>query len=363
MPIGLCYEPRVFMRLRTGWLVVGLALVGAACKDKAPPPVVLSQDGIEITLPPKTDPSHVSLAVKPVTERGPEMGLFTGRLESHFRVLAILDLASTDPQWSGPAAVTIPVDAKLLPKGRTLADVSAVAFGPKQPLWSLPIAVQGTSVRVQVAEPTRVVLVAPLEGITLSGTAFLVLRGTSEMLVKGDCPDYIRPEDAAVKALAAPDKLSIAPDGAITLAAKLTAVALGDGRDLTRPDGVASSGRADAVGASVLFASLFAARNHSVRIAGGAIDYERDGKHVKGYHQWAEAIVDGKAMFVDTTDVAKPRLVPLADAVRDYRLETHRTCAKYPPGASKSLSQWEVAPPPDAGSAAQLPFEVTVPPK
>jgi hypothetical protein len=141
-----------------------------------------------------------------------------------------------------------------------------------------------------------------------------------------------------------PSKLAIEPDGTIRLAAPLARTGHTGSAQL-HADEILARGSGDATDAAVVLGSLLLARGSSVQLVAGDATFAHGARSAKGVLVWAEAIVDGKRMYVDTSDAAHPRLVPSADATKLYALQPHRTCAKYPKGASTDPMQWSDEPP------------------
>jgi Ethanolamine utilization protein EutJ (predicted chaperonin) len=89
-----------------------------------------------------------------------------------------------------------------------------------------------------------------------------------------------------------------------------------------------------------VLAAVWRAQGHPVQIASGQMAYEAAGKKLAGVGQWALVQLDGKVYVADTRDIAKVKLVPAADAIKQLGLTISRTCASYPPGVDARKIDW-----------------------
>jgi len=167
---------------------------------------------------------------------------------------------------------------------------------------------------------------------TLVGTPALVARGASEILFSTDCTKWLTPKQA---------KLTIAEDKTLVLEGAPKPVPYQRSLDEQHADQILQNGEADPIQESVVYGSVLLGAGYPVRLVGGEVTYQRDGVTFQGFHQWVETIVEGKTWIVDTTDPARRRLVPAAEARKAQAIQVHRACAAYPEGTPPDPSQWD----------------------
>ncbi len=294
-----------------------------------------------LTLPTDTQvPVGLAVTVKPstlpaVAERYSKM------VSEHFAVVAVVDVAPAAAKLANSGRLAITIDPARIPKGHSTADVTAVQLQPENTIVDLSVRVFGPQrLDVTTDHGGTVLLLAPLENLKVIGASSQVVRGSSALLMKGDCASWITAGSPRVAALAkAPEGLVIGPDHSLTLGAKLEVGAASP--DLLHADQLLERGVADSSEASVVLASLLLAKGSSVRLVSGSMTYDLGGVRHAGVQQWAEVVLEGAPWFIDARDVAKPRLVPLADATKELSLVIARACAAYPPGVARGPGQWD----------------------
>ena len=335
-------------------LVLCMLLVAAACgkkHDGAGAGTTVGSGSAVLTLPAGTSPpAGLAVAIKLASELPEPLRRYSLMIGMHYEVVAVVDVTPPTATLAAPAPMAIRIDPARIPKGHAVDSITAIELLAGGALVDLPVRVFGPQqVDVTLDRGGTIMLLAPLEGITVVGASALVVRGVSSLVMKGDCTSWITPSSPRVAALAHdPAGLVIDKDHAIHLATKLAPGAPGDA---LHADDILGKGTADPAEASVVLASVLLAQGHSVRIASGALAYEQGGVHYRGVLQWAEVMLDGAPWFVDAREVASPRLVPMSEAIKQLKLSAGRTCAMYPPGASTSGEQWNVAAPGPAPEA------------
>jgi len=265
---------------------------------------------------------------------------------AHYKVVAVVEVGPPTAKLAAPSPLAITIDPARIFAEYSASDVTAAQLQADGAVVDLPIRVVSPHrLDVTIDRAGIVMLFGPLEKQSVLGTAADILRGSTVLLVQGDCPTWITPASPRIAALAKdPAGLVIGPDHTLGLGAKLA-----DGRATTprlHADEILARGTADAADASVVLASLLLAKGHPVRLVSGTMMYDAAGRRHAGVQQWAEVVLEGAPWFVDARDLAKLRLIPLAAATTELKLGIGRTCPSYPPGASTDPGQWTPPSPP-----------------
>ena len=317
-------------------------VVAAACgkkRSESSGSTVGSGSGV-LTLPAGSSVSGLTVTVKPATGIAPAMQRYQLMLSQHFTVIAVVEVGPPTVALPGPSTLAITFDAKRILNGRTTADVAAVQLQKDARVADLAARVfNPTRLDVTIAEPGTVLLVQPLEHLTLIGSPAQVIRGSSAFVLKGDCSKQLGVAGPRIEALAKdPNGVVVDAEKNVKLSAKLEpAPAHPDG--LT-PDGVLDRGAADPGELALVLAAVWRAQGHAVQIASGQMAYEAGGKKLAGVGQWALVQLEGKPYVADTRDFSSVKLVPAAEATKQLGLTISRTCASYPPGVDARKIDW-----------------------
>ena len=325
-------------------------LVAAACGKRgesgsAAGGTAVGSGSAVLTLPKDTDvPAGLSVTVKPSGELPEAVRRYTLTLAAHYEVVAVVEVGPPTAKLAAPSQLAITIDPTRIQKGRTPADVTAVQLQAENKLVDLPVRVFGPQrIDVTIDQPGIVMLMGPLENLTVLGPTSQVVRGASELSTRGDCGSWITATSPGIAALAKdPAGLVIGPDHTIQLGTKLEAG--GRSPELLHADQILARGVADPDEASLVLASALLAQGHPVRLVSGSIEFTAAGAKTSGVVQWAEVVLDGAPWFVDAREVSKPKLLPLAEATASLGLVLRRSCAAYPPGASSAPEQWVPGP-------------------
>jgi transglutaminase-like putative cysteine protease len=338
----LSFRSMVERGVRERWLVLCVVLIVAACGKRGggAGPSVGSGSAV-LTMPRASEvPAGLTVTVLRSGELPASAKARSTMLEAHYKVVAVVDVGPPTAVLPASSTLAITIDpARILPEYEP-KDLTAVQLQPAGKVADLPIrVVSGHRVDVTMDKVGTVLVIGPLEKLTVLGSTADVLRGSTETLMQGDCPTWITPGSAKVAALAKDlAGLVIGADHAIQLGTKLLPGQTTGKRQ--RADEILTRGTADPVDASVVLASVLLAKGHPVRLVSGTMTYEHAGRRHAGVQQWAEVVRDGQPWFVDARDVATPRLVPLAEASENLGLRMSRSCPAYPPGASVDPGQW-----------------------
>ena len=322
-----------------------MLLVVAACGKRrdggANDGTTIGSGSAVLTLPAGTEvPVALAVTSKP-SVLPPAAERFSMMVSRHYAIVAVVDVAPAAATLAHPGLLAITIDPTRIPRGHSTADVTAVQLQPEIKLVDLAVRVYGPQrIEVAIDHGGTVLLLAPLENLHVIGASSQVVRGSSEILMKGDCTTWITAGSPRIAALANhPAGLVIDADHSIKLGAKLEAGAASP--ELLHADQLLERGVADSAEISVVLASLLLAKGNPVRLVSGTMAYEQGGARFAGVQQWAEVLLDGAPWFVDVRDLGKPHLVPLADAVKQLSLVTGRSCAAYPPGVPAAPGQWD----------------------
>ncbi len=311
-------------------------MVFSACGKKASEKKsrVVTVRNVSLAVP-EALPGEVHLAVTGAGVVPPPMQRITPRVAEHVAILAGVDFRRTaDAPLTEPAQLTLDLDPSTLPAGRTVSSVLAVSLEPTGNLATLVPTVVGNKLTVTLPQLGAVLFVTSVPGALLLGTPGLVLGGTSKILAAADCPGWIAPDAPQTAAIAKdPAKFSIDDKKTLRLVPPLTVTEIDESGQSRTSEEILKRGSGDAINASVVYASLLAAKGYSVRLAGGHAVYKRGELVHKGFHQWAEAIIDGTPYYVETLD-GEPRLIPVTEAREQRQLKVHRTCARTAPGVT-----------------------------
>lgn len=251
------------------------------------------------------------------------------RVTEHVTLLGGVELDRTDQApLPAPATLAYELEPSTLPAGRTPSSVLVLTLDPSGSLTTLVPTVSGNRLSVSLSHLTAVLFVVMKPDVLLLGTPGLVLGGTSKLLADPECPRWIAPnapQTAAIAGNAA--RFSIDENKVIRLDPPLTMTEIDESMQTQTTDEILKRGSGDAINTSVVYASLLAAKGHSVRLVGGLAVYKRGELVHKGYHQWAEAIIDGTPYYVETLE-GPPHLVPASEAREKRQLKVHRACNK-----------------------------------
>lgn len=314
--------------------------VAPGCGKK---PVKITADGAVLELPAGTDTSKLSMRVV-TTPMPAALERATLALAEHFTVLKVLELRP-DGTELGNATLVVTIASTALPAPRTLRDVVAVRADSAGRVQTLPVTVAADKLTVPVQRMGVVAFLVPLPGVTLLGTPGLLVRGATEPLLSADCTAWITPESPAIALLAA-DQARVLVDAAKI---QLDTLAITDRIDEAaqglKADEILRKGTADRSNAAIVFASLLVARGLPARLVAGAASSKGPDGVSKGFHQWAETVINGVVYVVDATVPKGARLIPRAEAEKALGLVVHRSCEKSPPGGAARPFDPPPAPP------------------
>lgn len=319
-------------------IIVGacLALAGACGKKGSSKAQVRSGDAL-LELPAGTDTSAIKVTVQPQVKLPAELEKFAVQMQKHLRLVKIVSVEPASVTFATPADLTVTIAPAEMPDKAAPADIRAFVFIDGVPS-DLEVERTDTSFRTHLVKPGHVMFTVGPRDATLLGTPALAARGASEILMDRECDKWLTPSSPRVAAAA--KQTTIGDDKTITLPGAPAAVPYQRAGDQQHADEILEGGKADPIQQSVVYGSVLLALGHPVRLVGGDLKLERGGAKLQGFHQWAETLIDGKPWMVDTTDPAKVRLVPMAEAWKVLAIEVHRTCAAYPPGAPTDPAQW-----------------------
>ena len=320
-------------------IILGVCLaLGSACgkKSGSGKAKVRSGDAL-LEVPAGTDASAIKLTVQPQVKLPDDLMRWATRIQAHLRLVKIVSIEPASLEFAAPADLTVTVAPSELPTGSTLADVRAFTVIAGVPT-DLDIATTDNGVVTHVPKPGHVLFAVGPSDAKLVGTPAYAVRGGSELMYKADCQQWLTPESPRVAGLA---KGGFAiKEGALVVPSLPTPAPYAPAKDLLRADEIIEAGSADPVQQSVVLGSLLLAAGHPVRMVSGDVHYERGGTKFKGYHQWIEVLVEDKPWYVDASDPATVKLVPLGDAYKTYGVTLNRTCPKNPPGTNIDPSRW-----------------------
>lgn len=318
-------------------------VVAAACGKKRSESSggAIGSGSAVLTLPEGASVPGLTVVAKPATEVTPAMQRYQLMLQQHFLVVAVVEVGPADKALPGPSTLAITFDPARILNGRTPADVAAVEVQKDARVADLPSRIYNpTRLDVTITEPGTVLLVEPLEHITLVGSPAQVVHGATAFVLKGDCSKQLVAVGPKIEALAKdPSGVVIDAEKHVKISAKLEAAP--PAPDVLSADAVLDRGAADPGELALVLAAVWRAQGHPVQIASGQIAYDApDGKHHAGVSQWALVQLDGKVYVADTRDEASVKLVPVADATKQFGLTVSRTCASYPPGVDPKTIDW-----------------------
>ncbi len=301
---------------RAASLVIILCVSGCGSKSER----TVTADGVTLRIPDSVDPATVKLSVQ--RQLPDELSRYASVIDAHFTLAQVVRIE--------PAGKVLPSSATLIAPAGCPDKAIAVALAKDAAPETVSTRNEGGSVAIAVSKLGAFAILCPKA--ELIGSPRQVLRGTPELLVRVDCADHISPGSPAVKGIAADSaKFAVAPDGTITLQPKLEVRPLDEDKELAKADETIARGGGDEVSLGVVYASLFAAKGDPVElVGGGATDGAR-----RGVTMWTIVSHEGQPMVVD---VKQSKLVPLADATAKLKLEPHRGCMWFPPGATKDAS-------------------------
>jgi len=328
-------------------LILGVLLIAAACGKRGSSsggPSVGSGSAV-LTLPSSAElPPGLAVTVRSTGELPPLARPRQVGIAEHYTVVAVVDVGPATAKLPGLSSLAITIDPARILAEYTTKDVTAAQLQPGGAVVDLPLrVVSDHRIDVTVEQPGTVMLVGPLEKLTVLGSTADAIRGSTNLLLQGDCTSWITPTSPKVTALARdPGGFEIAADRAIKLG-----VTLAPGPATTprlHADEILARGTADSADASLVLASLLLAKGHPVRLVSGSMSFEQDMRRHTGVQQWTEVVLEGQPWFVDARELGQLRLVPLADATRDLSLKIARSCPGYPAGMNPSSVSWEPAP-------------------
>ncbi|MCA9673647.1 MAG: hypothetical protein KC464_01305, partial [Myxococcales bacterium] len=267
------------------------------------------------------------------------------RLRAEITPLRLIELGPDGQTFAHPATVTLEIRADELPPGKTLADVAAVVISKDGAVDDVPVTVVGNRLSIEVPHYSMLLTAVAVGAMALVGGMAILLRGSADPMMRRDCAKWLNPASPRVQELAADaERFKIdAATGEIHLDLGRPAV----GRDVKvgahalPADKVIEHPEGDCVNFSTMYGSLLLARGYPVRLVAGTAEYRRGQKTYKGFHQWAETVVDGKPYYVDTFDPDHTRLVPMAEATRDLSLGRNRMCGKNPDGSTVGPAKYD----------------------
>ena len=308
----------------------------SACGKKASEnkPRVVASRNVTLTLPQGTA-GDVSLGVTGFGAVPTSLARVASRAAEYVVTVGGVEFKRTDTTpLPGPATLAFELAPNTLPAGRNPSSVFVVALDPGGTLSTLVPTVAGNQLTVSLPHLAAVLFVVTRPELPLLGTPGLVLGGTSKILADVECARWIAPESPQTAALAKdPAKFSIDDKQTLRLDPPLTITEIDESGQSRTSDEILKRGSGDAINASVVYGSLLAAKGYRVRLVGGLATYKVGELARKGFHQWAEVLIDGAPYYVETLD-GPPHLVPAAQAREQRKLETYRACSKIPAGAT-----------------------------
>ena len=270
---------------------------------------------------------------------------YRAAIAKQLHVSAVFEAGPDALELAKPGVLTVTIAPGDLPKGKTLADVRAVAVSKDGSVEDLTIlGTNGNDIRVAVKHFSFLVFAVALGAIAFTGALALMMRGVSEPLLRRDCAKWLEPDHAEVARLAAdPNRFSIdTKTGAVKLdiGKPLRGMDVDQGAHTLRVGAIIERGMGDCVNMTTLFGSLLVAKGNPVRMVAGTATYERGNKTYQGFHQWAETVIDGKAYYVDTFDPAGTKLIPIDQATAELALERNRMCGKNADGVTQGPAKY-----------------------
>lgn len=301
--------------------------------------------GAKLEIPAGALDADKTITLKPVAATLPSLPDMPASLADHIKPIAAFEAGPDGLALARPGVMTMTIDPSTLPKGKTVADLRAVVVSKDGTIEDLAIlAANGNDLQVEVKHFSLLLVLVAMGAIVFTGTMAMMMRGVSEPILRRDCAKWLEPDHPEVAAIAAdPNRFAIdSASGAIKLdiGKPLQGMDVDQGAHTLRVGKVLERGKGDCVNMTTLYGSLLLARGYPVRMVAGTATYKRGNKTYKGFHQWAETVIDGKAYYVDTFEPAKTRLIPVDDATTELSLERNRMCGKNPDGSTHGPARY-----------------------